>query len=62
MVQSVRAKTMISEIDREETKRGDLKKARQRNQKDHDLALELWASGKSFSLVSLRRSYSTKNC
>ena len=48
MVQSSSAKAIISEIDREETKLGDLKKRAKGIRKDHDLALELWASGKLF--------------
>ncbi len=48
MVLSARAKNLVSEITGGKAKLGDLKKRAKEIKKDHDLALELWASGEYF--------------
>jgi len=42
---SATAKKMATELEREGTKLGDIKKRGKEIKKDHDLALELWATG-----------------
>ncbi len=45
MASTTRAKKLVSEITDGSTKLGDIKKRAKEIKKDHDLALELWASG-----------------
>ncbi len=45
---SQRTQAIVDEIDRNDTKMGDLKKRAREIKKDHDLALELWSTGKFF--------------
>ncbi|MFK7804183.1 MAG: DNA alkylation repair protein [Anaerolineae bacterium] len=45
MVLSVDANRIISELDQENIKLGDIKKIAKEIKKDHDLAMELWATG-----------------
>jgi 3-methyladenine DNA glycosylase AlkD len=46
MGQSARAKTLIAELTNANVKMGDLKKRGAEIKKDHDLAMELWSTGK----------------
>jgi len=45
---SAKAKKIHSEIDKETTKLGDLRKIAKEVKKDHDLAMELWSTGSFF--------------
>ena len=45
MALSAKAEQIISEINREKMKLGDLKRRAKEIKKDHDLALELWSTG-----------------
>ena len=48
MVLSAKAKQIVSEFNSEATKLGDVKKIGKELKKDHDLAMELWSSGKFY--------------
>lgn len=45
---STKAKKLFDEINKETTKLGDLRKIAKEIKKDHDLAMELWSTGKLF--------------
>ena len=42
---STKAENIVSEINNEKTKLGDIKKIGKEIKKDHELALELWSTG-----------------